>query len=163
MARERTSAIQAPPEMHDGVGAERAPAFVVRRAAQRLEGAPDGHVAWQERVAVAERAHGYIGDGPRPDPRYREEPGTRLDRVRARIDAKLAGRHEPGHLDERGPARPGEGKARGAAPREPAGIEPAVLRDHTTQHGAGSRHRHLLADDRPDRQLEAVDRARHAE
>src|SRR5215210_3300390 len=80
---------QAAPEMDDGVGAEGAPALVVRLAAQPLEGAPDGHVAGQGRIAVAERAHGDVRDGPRPDPRYREEPGARLGRVRARIEAEL--------------------------------------------------------------------------
>jgi hypothetical protein len=38
-----------------------------------------------------------------------------------------------------------------------------VLRDEPPQHGARARHRDLLADDRPDGQLEAVDRAGHAQ
>ena len=68
-------------------------------------------------------------------------------------------RHRQRRRVERGERR----RRREQPPRLAVERRLAVLGDDAAEHGAGARDRDLLADDRPDRGLEAVDRAGRAQ
>ena len=102
------------------------------------ESAPDPHVAGEEHVAIAERAHGDVRDRPRADPGYGEEP-ARASRVR--IWSSRAPRPRPAGRPPRAPPRAsGNGNADGIAsasilgspPSFPATIRPSTVRAPAT-------------------------------
>src|SRR5687767_7294249 len=112
MARERISGGQIAPEMHDRVGAPRAPRLGVRRAGrssarthrvlavQPRERVADAGVAREEDVRVAERPHGDVAGGPLPDSGDRRELLARFVRIRAGVEDQLAGGGEARDLDQ---------------------------------------------------------------
>src|SRR5262249_45925682 len=82
----------------DGVGAPRSPLFSRRRNRRRLGGDSktlerllQTPAAVQERVRVAENAHGEIRGDPRADARNCEQLADRLVELCSRVECELAG------------------------------------------------------------------------
>src|SRR5688572_19158410 len=190
MARQRISGGQIAPEMHDRVGAPRAPRLRVRRAADARERVADAGVAREEDVRVAQRAHDDVAGGPLPDSWDRHELLARFVRIRAGVEDQLAGGGEARDLDQstgtaawhrkRLGVDPGQDVRAGKAAGERVAIRArrairrgwrlAILRNRRAvllrkppEDRPRARDRHLLPDDRPHGELEAVDRAGHSQ
>src|SRR5215207_5379722 len=105
LPRRDGSGREAAPEVHHGVRAPWAPALVGGRGLEPLERVANAHVAGQEHIRIAQRAHRHVGRGPRPDAGNRAQHAERLGRVAARVKAELAFRAEPRERAQRRCAR----------------------------------------------------------
>ena len=166
--------------MHHGVGSIRPPRFgaqlgVARRAAERLAHA---EVRRRKRIRQVQRPHREIVCGPRPDPGERGRSGNeRIEIVRA-VEDERATRDRTGEPVDRRCARRRQADARDrvdARTRDLGGGRKAmrqagvigVRRTERADEPPGERRRrgdrHLLAEQRPHRGLEAIDRSGHAQ
>ena len=162
--------------MHGGIGPPGAPALGMarERAIGQVRRAAEREVANGECVRIAQRAHGDVLRGPRSDARQLAQLRNRRASVVIVVEGERArgdcGRERPNRRRSRtrepcvlegGVAerrcvreRPAKALARGVHSRPERSSDPAHER-------CGASDRRLLADNRADRQLERIPRARH--
>ena len=140
------------------------------------ENALQGDVAGQERIALAQRAHGDVLRGPFADPRQGPQARHRLVEIASRIEQAGIGEHGRGQARQGGGARPGHAERGDAVDVEAFGarkgvrqpVRPDAAGDALAEGGdqlggkaPGGGYGDLLAEDRAHRDLEPIPGARH--
>jgi len=165
--------------MHDGVRPIRSPRLgagfcLARCGAERLL---DSEIRGGKRIGKMQRPHREVVRGPRPDARQRGRRGDEALEMNA-IEIESPVRDRRREAMERGGARTRQADLRDpidagtrdlAGHREPMGQAVTTIVRRAERGGEAPRERgrrgdrHLLAEQRADRGLEAIDRAGHAQ
>ena len=170
--------------MHDGVGAPGTPGLAAAQRARRpgfAQRLQHDEIVGEERVRPAQRAHRDVVRGPCADARQRRQRGERRSTSLSGSSRIAPDATAAASADQRSRPRAASRRARRARPARTAAMRAAVgkqprsarrrrprravrrtPRDAAEQRARGA-HRDLLADDRAHRELEAVERAGHAQ